>query len=318
MLLSALLAIVLLGLVGLAVDGGREYVGRRQMQNGADAAALAAVSALSANFTGGCAGSSDAEVQGIATDFVQMNAPADASPTTHVDYLDQDGAVMGGFSCNTRGVQVTATANLPSSFAVILGVRTLHPQAHAAALFGPAGGGIGTAPIAVDSSLSGDKTGLQPPNNGSGGSYVNAVVLNTAAFGSDQSLADAMANGVRDTITIGGSYPTSQPDGTNFSQSTINALQDRIHRGAARGDSPTSFTCDSPQLLILPTVGGGFPDPPAPVTINGFRAFFLKSVDPSGNFLRGVFVNAPLCTGTINPGGPCDSQSCVTVAKLIR
>lgn len=317
LVLFAFVVVVLLGLAGLVVDGGRLYLGRRWMQNGADAAALAAARTMAVSWKGGRVSASDSQIRNVASIFAQMNAPASAKPTIAVQYLDKNGRVTNSLR-DASGVQVTATANLAATFASILGFRTLRPSAQASALFGPAGSGTGTAPIAVDSSLQGDKTGLQPANNGSGGSYVNMAVLDTAAFGSRQSLADAMANGIKDSVTIGGSYATSRPDGANLTQATVDALQGRIDRGAARGDSPTSFTADSPQLLILPTVGGGFPDAPNPVTINGFRAFFLESVDPSGNFIRGVFVSASLAHGTIDFGAPCDATSCVTVVKLTR
>ena len=49
----ALVSIVLMGALGLALDGGYNYAQRRAMQNAADAAALAGANALAGNNTGG-------------------------------------------------------------------------------------------------------------------------------------------------------------------------------------------------------------------------------------------------------------------------
>lgn len=324
MVLFALCLTVLLGMVALAVDGGYTYLGRRWMQNGADAGSLAAARFMSQTWTGGAPTVSSSDTYRVAVYYVAQNASSASNPTVRLQYLDQNSAIVGEYPGeipdSTRGVRVTATANLRAGFAALLGIPFLHPKANAAAMFGPAGkaSSLGSAPIAVDASLQGDRSGLQPAGGLSGGTYVNVALLDTARFGSGQDFFDALAHGVRDDIVIGKSYPTSAPDDQAWRTSVVAALQDRINRGQARGDTPTSFSADSPQLLILPTVNGGFPNAPNPVQIFGFRAFFLLSVDPKGNFARGIFVSAPLTRGTIDYTAPCDPTSCVTVTRLTR
>lgn len=319
MVLFALMMVVLLVMLALAVDGGLLYVQRRWAQNAADAAALATARYLSQSWTGGAIGASDDSAYRVATAFAQVNARAPGDVTLGLDYLDQNGATIArhptSMPASARGVRVTASVSRPASFARILGIQMLRATAHSSAIFGPAGSGIGVAPIAVDDSLLGDSSHLQPAGSSGGGQYVNVALLDTTAFGSHQDFYDALKNGVRDEIVLGQSYATSAADFGQWRPSVVAALQDRITRGRARGDSPTQFTADSPQLLIVGTVQGGFGDAGAPVQLYRFRAFFLEAVDPNGNWAQGVFVYAPLDRGTINSSAPYGG---VTVTRLIR
>lgn len=317
--LFAVTMVVLLGMLALAVDGGLLYVQRRWAQNVADAAALATARYLGQSWTGGVVAGSDSAAYGIATSYGPKNSSSSTSLSMRLDYVDQSGTVIATHPttvpANARGVQITASLNNPAGFARVLGFQSLPATAKSTAMFGPAGTGIGVAPIAVDDSLQGDSSRLQPAGGSSGGNYVNASLINSAAFGSHQDFFDALRNGVRDNLVLGQSYPTSAPDHAQWRPAVVAALQDRISRGQARGDSPTHFTADSPQLLIVPTIQGGFGDAGSPVTLYRFRAFFLQAVDPSGNWVQGTFVSAPLGNGSIDFRAPYGG---VTVTRLIR
>lgn len=324
MVIFALVLTALIGMVGLAIDGGFMYADRRSMQNAADAAALAAARYLAQSWNGATLAANDAHAYSVALHFAQANGLIAAGGGIHLDYLDQHGAVVANHPASlpvlvTRGVRVVATAKRPASFSRILGTQFLRPSAQATAMFGPPGSGLGVTPISVDDSLQGDTSRLQPAGGGGGGSYVNASILNTAAFGSHQSLADALLQGVHDPLTLGRSYPTSAPDNAVWRRDpVVYALQDRINRGQARGDTYTHFTADSPQLLIVPTVVGGFPDAPSPVTLYSFRAFFVVAVDTNrdgANWIKGYFVSAPLAAGTIDYAAPYEG---VTITKLVK
>lgn len=314
MVLFALLAVVLFGLMALAIDGGLMYFERRVMQNAADAAALAGARVMARTFSGGGVGAADGTIRATAQRYHQANHKASLSATLRVDYVDGSGNVVGGGPAGARGVRTTSTANQDALFSRVLGFSVLRPSAQATALFGPAGSGVGLAPIAVDDQLQ-DSYRLQPAGGVGGGNFVNVSILDTTKFGTRQDVLDAIRSGMRDSLSLGGRYATTVPDFIRWRPVVVAALRDRINRGAARGDSPTSFTADSPQLLVVPTVQGGFPNAPDPVRLYRFRAFFLQEVDPNGNWARGVFVSAPLGQGTIDRSAPYGG---VTVTRLVR
>ena len=127
MVLFALLLIMLLGLVGLVVDGGFLLATHRQVQNAADAAALAA--ALDKQ-----RGRSDSNALNTANTFLQTynglpNAPALVANTTF-NIPPQTGPYAG----DARYVEVIATAPVQTLFIHVLGInRTNNVTARAVA-----------------------------------------------------------------------------------------------------------------------------------------------------------------------------------------
>ena len=115
--------------LGLAIDCANAYAQRRQMQNAADAAALAGASLL-------CAGSSDAtiwaRVQKYATDNHAIAGTLTAWYTDNT--YNQLGAVAAGtVPANTTGIKVTAKTTVAPIFLQILGFTAFQPQATAIA-----------------------------------------------------------------------------------------------------------------------------------------------------------------------------------------
>lgn len=299
---------VLLGLLAVAFDGGTAYVEQRQAQNGVDAAALATTQFLANSWTEGGVSASDSQVRGIASYFLGQNAGIASGTSFTLDYLDQNGNVIATspttVPANARGVHLVNTAVKPSLFARFLGVDVLQAQSQGAAKFGPAGSANQTFPLAVDNGLAPDSSHLQPAGGVGGGQYVNVAFINTNAFGSGQDFFDALKNGVRDPIQVGSRYPTTTADWVRWRSSVVSILQDRITRGRARGDTSQHFSADSPQLLIVATVNGGFNDAGSPIQVYSFRAFFLEDVDPNGNWAQGEFVSGPVPRGTISYSVP--------------
>lgn len=317
LVLFALTLTVLFGALALAVDGGIMYMQRRVMQNAADAAALAGASYLADAWDGGGVGASGAAVYDVASAYQRANAPRLPDAALKLEYVDAAGAVLAAHPAappgNSRGVRATATSQSESAFAQVLGVSFLRASAQATAAFGPPRQGTGVLPIAVDDELDASYQ-LQPAGGVGGGNFVNVSILNTAGFGSRQDVLAALRDGMRDALVLGQQYPTNVPDFIRWRRTVVDVLQQRIRDGRARGDTPTSFTADSPQLLIVPTVRGGFPNAPEPVLLYRFRAFFLQEVDPNGNWARGIFVRAPLDRGTIDPRAPFGG---VTLTRLV-
>src|SRR2546430_7621743 len=95
LVMAALMMTALLGMLGLVIDVGNAYAQRRFMQNGADAAAVAAARYMATNRST----ANDPGVMGTMTPLLTSNGSgALASPTTQSDgawYVRLDGSVAG-------------------------------------------------------------------------------------------------------------------------------------------------------------------------------------------------------------------------------
>jgi Putative Flp pilus-assembly TadE/G-like len=131
MLLTLVFMTVILGMAAAVVDVGAWYRTHRQMQNNADAAALAGATALPEN-TG--------QAASLATTYADRNG----------------GGVTGadvGFSSKmipNDTIEVTARRPVPGVFAKLFGLDSVTVRAHAKALAAPPGQAKWAAPFAVD------------------------------------------------------------------------------------------------------------------------------------------------------------------------
>jgi hypothetical protein len=131
MLLTLVFMTVILGMAAAVVDVGAWYRTHRQMQNNADAAALAGATALPEN-TG--------QAASLATTYANRNG----------------GGVTGadvGFSSKmipNDTIEVTARRPVPGVFAKLFGLDSVTVRAHAKALAAPPGQAKWAAPFAVD------------------------------------------------------------------------------------------------------------------------------------------------------------------------
>ena len=168
------LAIALVGLIalaGLVLDGGRAYGERRQMQNAADAASMAATRQLDRYVTDQ---SSDARtILAAARDTAEQNGAERASVTCRLVRFDRSvigpcptGATMPQATKDAAaGVVVTTTQTQDTYFIRVVGNTTFTAGASATAQIGRAGGTYiapflvcGTAPGHVPQILLPDAT----------------------------------------------------------------------------------------------------------------------------------------------------------------
>lgn len=145
---AALTALTLMGIVGLAIDGGNLYLHKRQMQNAADAAALAGAEtlkqAVQANQT-----PSDAQILQSIKQYAQFNRKSDVDKDLTAVY-SKDGVSLGvGIGSGTvpsdaNGVEVKSGQTMNSLFMRVVGITAYRAAAHAAARFTTAqSGGFG-------------------------------------------------------------------------------------------------------------------------------------------------------------------------------
>jgi Flp pilus assembly protein TadG len=153
--------LALIAITGLAIDGGRLYQGRRQVQNAADAAALAGTRLLASER---CSPSSglDAVVWTEVLAYAQHNEVSNdhASGSVAAWYVNKDETrlgevgVIGTVPNGTTGVEVSTMITEPTTFMRITGQDHMAAAAASMAMFGPVerlGGGV--LPIGVPLSV---------------------------------------------------------------------------------------------------------------------------------------------------------------------
>ncbi len=183
LVLIALSTVGLVALAGLALDGGRVYSERRQMQNAADAAAMAATRQLDKYLTGA---SSDARlIETAAKDTAESNG-ADRSVVT-CELVRFDRSSLG--ACPTTatmapstqavaaGVQVGTSATKATFFMKAVGNSSFTATANAIAQIGRPGGKY-VAPFLVCATAPGNVPQILVPDaNGPEGFSVNAAAI---------------------------------------------------------------------------------------------------------------------------------------------
>jgi len=154
--LVALALVGLLAIGGLAIDGGRLYQSRRQVQNAADASALAGARVI---LDGVCSGGADrSAVSAAIQDFARQNGVDITSPdATYVyQYVDGNENVLipttAKVPVGTKGISITVLLTETTSFMRIVGWDEMQAPASAMAMVGPvtqlpAGGNL--LPVAV-------------------------------------------------------------------------------------------------------------------------------------------------------------------------
>lgn len=183
LVLIALSTVGLVALAGLALDGGRVYSERRQMQNAADAASMAATRQLDRYLTGA---SSDARlIETAAKDTAEDNG-ADRSVVT-CQLVQFDRTVIG--ACPTTatmapaaqavaaGVKVGTSATKDTFFMKAVGSTSFTATANAIAQIGRPGGTY-IAPFLVCATAPGHVPAILVPDvNGPEGFSVNAAAI---------------------------------------------------------------------------------------------------------------------------------------------
>lgn len=151
LVIVALLLVVLAGMLGLAIDGGRAFYSRRQAQNAADAASLAAVRKLAADRTT----TTETEIWNVASNLASSNRVN--STDVVATFIDSSSGQIctinqncGGIPNNATGVRVTATVQLePYFISVLIGNSAIPVSAGAAAQSGTPSVATDLKPMAV-------------------------------------------------------------------------------------------------------------------------------------------------------------------------
>jgi Flp pilus assembly protein TadG len=234
-ILFALAAIVVLGMVAIAVDGGYGLVQVRRAQNAADFATVAGTKELTAVCQGSGNPPSNQTVYRAIQDVIDKNAPAVGSNWSG-QYLDSTGAaISGGTVTNSSstvppptacGVSITVNPAWKPFIAQVLGVKSLTGSASAKSVVNPGvgqaigivaldyvsphevlGGGLGT--FTVYGTIFANSTVFYSPWN----ELRNGLQYNDVVDAKDNS--NLILHGIMETL--GGSWPLDWCFGANAS-----------------------------------------------------------------------------------------------------
>ncbi|MBU0704879.1 MAG: Tad domain-containing protein [Chloroflexi bacterium] len=151
--------IVLLAILGLAIDGGTFLLEERRMQNASDAAALAGTQKLAQAICDSTV--SDAAIADEIELYAERNGVADPLNNMVADYVglevveeELSTTVLGRVGAGhippgSSAISVSTTISRSTYFMTLLGQHTTNPSASALAVTGPARAGTTLAPIGV-------------------------------------------------------------------------------------------------------------------------------------------------------------------------
>lgn len=267
LVMFAVVLTVLLGMVGLTIDGGFAYVHRRQMQNAADAAALDGARVFARHPSAVCA--NEGQARQAALDAAMHNGVVNATDVK-ITLTDVYGQPMGACVDKvTKGVAVSVHQPYDTYFARILGVSQIPVGANATARFGFVTEVIGAIPVVLNKDsvpANVDDRRAHPavlsPAGGNGVGPVNFGTIDATAYG--QSLDDAWAWGLKVSVTANKGCakppkPCKAADVNGISAGTVRAIQDRIN--SAPTESWDRHAPNSRRVAVLMIINGDIGNP---------------------------------------------------------
>jgi hypothetical protein len=270
LVLMVIFMTVLLGFAAVAIDAGRFYSVRRFLQNAADAAALAAATAL-------VQGRTNAEAEQIARETLTINFQreptgnaADMPPTVPLYEPGGEGnpsALREGILISGGTVRVALRNRVDYTFGQAVGLANQWITARARA--GQAGGLL---PIAVREYIGapGPNLGAASPCSGGGNQFfANFATTGTACLGSDEDATgreDASPSNPGPTIEIlgQGADPSNSADFRGFVALDVRnfatTTSQRFFNGVTSGTSSNQLKDMQADWILA----GGYPGPQFP------------------------------------------------------
>lgn len=242
--------VVLLGCVGLVVDGGRLYLEKSKLQKALDAAVLGGVQKIP---------SSQSEAITTAQNIAQKNAYSLSGSEITV---------------TNNHIQASKTTTVPMTFAKVLGVEEVNVSAKAKAIVGKIKKiNKGVVPLAVTKAAVEDKSNQLKALHPSKG---NVGYLDFDTNGA-QGLADAIENGVKRPVAIGDDIFTET--GEKWGPVT-DAIQSRIDADEGIEKCQSAATADKTckRVIIVPVIEKLDGNGKHKVKVIGFAAYWLQGM----------------------------------------
>ena len=294
----ALSMTVILIIAAFVIDLGTCYFEASSLQNGVDAAALAAGSKLPAAVGDNIAIDN---IRRTITQYLEKNG------ITETPDIEPDNPVNGNYT----SITVSVTAQVYTTFAKILGIEKISVKRSATSQISPSTEMKGIVPLSVDSDYFhnalasgqtehvtlkfGATTGIQ-------GSF-GAVDLNGTNGGGANDYSCNLLNGYSGVIKVGQVLPV---ESGNMSGPTFDAFWSRYdscnHFSGEGGCTVDHFVDDCPRVVPIPIVQ--YLDSKT-VKVCGFAAFILEAGTGNGtqSTVTGSFVNMAVGTGSYDAGG---------------
>lgn len=321
LVMFAILLPVLLGMTGLVIDGGLLMAAHRQLQNAADAAALAAAMDKHRGATDATAlASANSFMAGNGMNGVSLVLNAGSSNALNIPPQDP-GNTGSPYKDNANFAEAIVTRQVNTFFMPVLGVNSSQITARAVAGFEPVGAGEGA--IVLDPT---EAPGLAVTSNNSRLIVKGSVVVNSRGRGLDQYGGNVDGPYAQPAVSTGG--PNIEPKpivaadvqvvGGVDTPGNIRAYDAAFAAGGYYYDT-TNF--DLPFSTGNPIA----PDPLlkllTPTTSNGVRAFYPNKLGVNqgspqdisvGNgetvtLVPGIYKTISITGGTVtfnpNPGG---------------
>ena len=303
MLIFILIMTTLIGFLGLVMDGGQAFHSRRQMQNAADAAALAGTYVLLQNRF---ASNYPSAFQTAAVKAAQAAAEANGAPDP--DGTRNDGinaaltitptdvygtpTAMGWSDSSVRGLKVTVASNYETLFIRVVGITRYDIKTTATGAWGYTSNILGMLPMAVNKDsvpanyVDGQeyRANLSPAGGGAGNVNYGTFTV------TGQTLADAWLNGLKTLIQLNKPYPAN--DITTITQVTCDALTARINAVGHTSETWRSYSVDSPRVAVMAVLNGDVGG--STVVPIGFVTVFIDAVSCSQQMVTLHFIRAPI------------------------
>lgn len=278
LVMVALMGACLMGVAALALDAGRGYLARMELQDAVDAAALAGAAELP--------GDPAAAVE-VAREYAARHGLDPAAVQVEVMTASEARGQAPEPGEPLSVVRVSATVDPGTTFARIWSVESMPVAARAEAAVGPLAGARGVVPLGVADGdfVVGERYALKLA--GGSGEHGNFHALALGGRGA-RNYEEKLARGWEQVLRVGDHLET-EPG--NMSGPTRRAIEERLAR-ARPGETFEDFAPDSPRLLLVPVVDFSAVHGRDEVTVLGFAYFFLEDYTGQGSdcWVYGRFV----------------------------
>lgn len=264
-LLVALAFMGLLGMAGLAIDGGLLYMTKSHLQKVANSAVLSGAQELT---------NQEDKVNTIVMDILKSHKEESTLKNMEIEM--------------ERKVSVNLNKPVKLSFARLFGFETMDVEVHAAAELRTMGRAVGAAPLGID-----DRIPLEYYNtyqlkvDSSGVEYGNFGVLALGNTGA-KTYEDNLRNGYQDELKVG---MILEAQTGNIAGKTKEVIQERVN-GCT--ESPRDVhDRDCSRILLVPVYKPYEQDQNQlkSVKITGFAYFYITDpMDSKDTSIKGIFI----------------------------
>jgi hypothetical protein len=276
LILAALALICLLGIAGVALDGGLIYMTKSELQKVANAAVLSGAQELT---------NQQEDVEQVVQDIL----------TAHHETSSMSGIQI----TMNKKVGIDLSKSVKLTFLPLLGFDSVTVRAHAAAGLGAMGEAEGAAPLGIDQSvalnyyqtyqLKVDSSGVQSGNFG---------VLALGGSGA-RTYADNLQYGYQEDVKLGDIINTQTG---NIAGDTRTVIQNRVNACTFAPGDYTERSC--PRILLIPvyTPYESSQNQLKSVKITGFAYFYITTpMSNTDTSITGMFIKRT-GTGFFNEG----------------